>query len=86
MNRYGEQAPVPVICEVDSRPGLQGPFDTGTETPVRQNPFGCIRNQDGVADNGITVTDFFDGQVVRQVAWTDDFNSIVNNKKTVNPF
>jgi hypothetical protein len=77
VNRYGEQASVPVICEVDPRPSLQGPFDTGAEFPIGQDSFGYIGNQEGVADNGIAVANFFDGQVIWQVTETDDFNPIV---------
>ena len=79
---HGEQTTISIVDKIDLRPGIHCPFDAGAETPVGQNPFRCIRNQDRVADNGITVADFFDGQVVWQVAWTNGVDPCVKNKKT----
>jgi hypothetical protein len=74
VNYRGKQATIPIVYKIDLRPGFQCSFDAGAEAPVGQNSFGCIGNQNGVADNGITVTDFFNGQIVWKMAWADDFN------------
>ena len=55
MNCSCKQATISIVDKINPRPGLQCPFYAGTNTPVWQNPFGCIGYQDGIADNGITV-------------------------------
>jgi len=73
VNSCGKQTTIPVVDKIDLRPGIQCPFDAGAETPIWQNPFGCIRNQDRVADNGITVADFHN-VVLRRASLTEPYN------------
>jgi hypothetical protein len=58
VNCGGKQTTIPIVDKIDLRPGIQCPFDAGAKPPVWQNSFGCIRNKDWVADNGITVIAF----------------------------
>ena len=76
MNRCGEQATISVINKVDFRPNVQSPLDTRTKAPIRQHSLCRIGDQDRVADNGVAETYFLNGQIVGQMAGTNDFDTV----------
>jgi hypothetical protein len=47
-NRCGEQTTITIVDKFDLRPDFYRSFDAGAQTSVRQNPFGRIRDQNGV--------------------------------------
>ena len=47
---------------------------------VGQQPLGYVRNQNRVADIGVACADFFNRQVVGQMARADDLNAVVKDE------
>ena len=69
--------PVPVIIKNNIRARIHRSYDTRSKAVVRENSLCDIGSQNGIAQNHIPAFYLLCCQVVGQMPWADDFNTVI---------